>query len=306
MRIGLIDIGSNTTKVLIADCLSGSRIQEIAQTTFPCRLIKPSKDEAMIGQQNIDLLLSCIQKLKKFAESHNSDSIFAVATEGLRRASNSSEIVDQISSTLGINLTILSGEQEATGIAEGVLADPYLSTCNDFLALDIGGGSLEIIQVVNRQVKAVKSMPIGAVSLAQQFLQDSRLPYPQQEIVVMENFVSSQLKKLDKEFSQQIPLLVGCGGTLVYLRKLLSGEAESPQMTKDGISKVRQNLSPKDIKQRILEFPELPADRADIFPAGLVAIECVMTFLGVTQITHSYYNLRHGLIRFYAKNGSLF
>jgi len=306
MRIGLIDIGSNTTKILIADCLAESGIQEIAQATFPCRLIKSDRDETIIGQHNINLLLTCIQKLKDFAESHNSDSIFAVATEGLRRASNSSEIVDQITCTLGINLTILSGEQEANGIALGILADPYLCDCKDFLALDIGGGSLEIIKVVNRQVEAVKSMPIGAVSLAQQFLKDSSLPYPQQEIVLIENFVNSQLMKLGKEFSQQIPLLVGCGGTLVYLRKLLASEADSPQMTKDGIAKIRQNLSPKDIDQRILEFPELPADRADIFPAGLLAIECVMAFLGVTQITHSYYNLRHGLIGYYAKNGSLF
>jgi len=306
MRIGLIDIGSNTTKILIADCLAQSGIQEIAQSTFPCRLIKRTRDETIIGQQNTNLLLSCLQKLKGFAESHNSDSIFAVATEGLRRASNSAEIVDQINSTLGINLTILSGEQEATGIAQGILADPYLCDCEDFWALDIGGGSLEIIQLANRQVKVVKSMPIGAVSLAQQSLKDSSLPYPHQEIVLMENFINSQLKKLGKEFSQPNPLLVGCGGTLVYLRKLLNGEADSPQMTKDGIAKIRQNLSPKDIKQRILAFPELPADRADIFPAGLVAIECVMAFLGVTQITHSYYNLRHGLIRFYAKNGSLF
>ena len=306
MRIGLIDIGSNTTKILIADCLAESGIQEIAQSTFPCRLIKPTRDETIIGQQNIDLLLSCLQKLKDFAESHNSDSIFAVATEGLRRAGNSTEIVDQISSTLGINLTILSGEQEATGIARGILADPYLCDCEDFWALDIGGGSLEIIQVVNRQVKAVKSMPIGAVSLAQQFLQDSSLPYPHQEIVLMENFINSQLKKLGKEFSQPNPLLVGCGGTLVYLRKLLNGEADSPQMTKDGIAKIRQNLSSKDIEQRILEFPELPADRADIFPAGLLAVECVMNFLGVTQMTHSYYNLRHGLISYYAENDRLF
>lgn len=306
MRIGLIDIGSNTTKILIADCLSGSGIQEIAQSTFPCRLIKPNRDETIIGQQNIDLLLSCLQKLKDFAESHNSDSLFAVATEGLRRASNSAEIVDQISSTLGINFTILSGEQEATGIAQGILVDPYLRVCKDFWAMDIGGGSLEIIQVVNRQVKAVKSMPIGAVSLAQQFLQDSSLPYPHQEIMLMENFVNSQLKKLDKEFSQQIPLLVGCGGTLVYLRKLLGGEAASPHITRRAIVKIRQNLSSKDIEQRTLEFPELPSDRADIFPAGLLAVECVINFLGVTQITHSYYNLRHGLISLYAKNGSLF
>ena len=80
MRIGLIDIGSNTTKILIADCLAQSGIQEIAQSTFPCRLIKPTRDETIIGQQNIDLLLSCLQKLKDFAKSHNSDSIFAVAT----------------------------------------------------------------------------------------------------------------------------------------------------------------------------------------------------------------------------------
>ena len=65
-------------------------------------------------------------------------------------------------------------------------------------------------------------------------------------------------------------------------------------------------LFSKDIEQRIFKFPELPADRADIFPAGLLSVECVMNFLGVTQMTHSYYNLRHGLISYYAENGRLF
>ena len=306
MRIGLIDIGSNTAKILIADCLVGSGIEEIAQSTFPCRLIKSNRDETMIGQQNIDLLLSCLQKLQNFAKSHSSDLILAVATEGLRRASNSTEIVDQITSKLGINLTILSGEQEAAGIAHGILADPNLCDYKDFWALDIGGGSLEIIRVINRKVEEVKSLPIGAVSLAQQFLQDPNLPYPQQQIELMENFVNSQLKKLSKQFSKQIPLLVGCGGTLVYLRKLLTGEADSPHIAKEEIVKIREILSKKDVGQRILQFPELPADRADIFPAGLLAVEGVMESLGITHITHSYYNLRHGLISFYAENGSLF
>ena len=78
MRIGLIDIGSNTTKILIADCLAESGIQEIAHSTFPCRLINPTRDETIIVQQNIDLLLNCLQKLKGFAESHNSDSILSL------------------------------------------------------------------------------------------------------------------------------------------------------------------------------------------------------------------------------------
>ena len=115
-------------------CGLPSRINSEISQSFPCRLIKPTRDETIIGQQNINLLLNCLQKLKDFAESHNSDSIFAVATEGLRRAGNSTEIVDQISSTLGINFTILSGEQEATGIAQGILADPYLCNCEDFWA----------------------------------------------------------------------------------------------------------------------------------------------------------------------------
>ena len=306
MRIGLIDIGSNTTKILIADYQAGSGIKEIAQSTYPCRLIKSNKDKTIIGQQNIDLLLSCLQKLKNFAESHSSDLILAVATEGLRRAGNSTEILNQITSKLGINLTILSGSQEATGIAHGILADPNLCGCKDFWALDIGGGSLEIIHVINRKVEELESLPIGAVSLAQQFLQDPSLPYPQQQIELMENFVNSQLKKLSKEFSQQLPLLVGCGGTLVYLRKLLAGEADSPQIGKEAIVKIRKILSKKDVEQRILQFPKLPADRADVFPAGLLAVEGVMESIGVNQLTHCYYNLRHGLISFYAKNGRLF
>ena len=306
MRIGLIDIGSNTTKILVADCFTGPKIKEIAQSTFPCRLISPIKDEKQIKEQNIENLLTSINSLKSFAESYQTDLILAVATEGLRRACNSTQIVEKVSSVFGIELSILTGEQEAEGIARGLITDPNLSHYDDFFALDIGGGSLEIIRVIKRQVKAVRSLPVGAVLMAQQFLQDANMPYSAKEIELIKDFVNSKLEQLGELFEQRIPVLVGCGGNLVYLRKLLTGESNNPQITKDQIGNIRKVLTELDISTRVRKFPKLPSDRADIFPAGLLSVECVMEYLGSSQIIHSYSNLRHGLISNYAEKGRFF
>ena len=303
MRVGLIDIGTNTTKILIAECEPTHSLVEIDQTAFPCRLLHRDGNRETIESSSIETLIRCLSTLAVHAKKKQVSHLFAVATEGLRRAKNSPQIVRQVSKALGININILSGIEEASAIAEGLLTDPELSGLKNFFALDIGGGSLELIRVQNRQCKAVHSFPIGAARLTKKFIADPTLPYDAAHITEIERFVRATLDSTEPELSPALPILVGCGGTLVYLRKIISNL--SPQITLDALSSTRTKITSLSLEERICEFPQLPRDRADIFPAGLIALESVLRFLGLNSITHSYHNLRHGLVKRIYQNGSL-
>ena len=303
MRVGLIDIGTNTTKILIADYSPSHAVVEIDQTAFPCRLLHQDGDMENIVPSSIDTLIRCLSKLAAHAKKKQVTHLFAVATEGLRRAKNSPQIVRQVSTVLGIDITILSGMKEAGAVAEGLLTDPELSGLKNFFALDIGGGSLELIHVQNRQCKAVHSLPLGAARLTKKFIADPTLPYDAAHINEIERFVRTTLDSTEPKLPTALPMLVGCGGTLVYLRKMIPNP--STQITLDALSSLRTKLTALSLEERICEFPQLPRDRADIFPAGLIALESALRFLGLNSITHSYHNLRHGLAKRIYQNGSL-
>ncbi len=302
MRVGLIDIGTNTTKILIADHSASHSLVEIDQTAFPCRLLHQGGDMENIVPSSIDTLIRCLSKLAAHAKKKQVTHLFAVATEGLRRAKNYPQIVRQVSTVLGIDITILSGMEEAGAVAEGLLTDPELSGLKNFFALDIGGGSLELIRVQNRQCKAVHSLPLGAARLTQKFIADPNLPYDAGHISAIKRYVRATLDSIETEFPA-LPILVGCGGTLVYLRKMIP--SPSAEITLDTLSSLRTKLTALSLEERIGEYPQLPRDRADIFPTGLIALESALCFLGLHSITHSYHNLRHGLVKRIYQNGSL-
>jgi exopolyphosphatase/guanosine-5'-triphosphate,3'-diphosphate pyrophosphatase len=304
MRVGLIDIGTNTTKILIADSAANEPIVEIDQTAFPCRLLHQAKDKETIDLPSVNSLIHCLSKLAQQAKEKQVTHLIAVATEGLRRAKNSSKIVQRVATELGISITILSGIEEAEAIAHGILTDPELSDLKSFFALDIGGGSIELIRVHKRKCEAVQSLPLGAARLVKRFIPDPNLPYDRNHIRKMDNFVRATLDTAKPLLTSTLPDLVGCGGTLVHLRKIIpDAGSEIPIKT---LASIRKELAVLPIEDRVSQFPQVPQDRADIFPAGLIALESVLRFLGHSSITHSYHNLRHGLIGRISQNGSLF
>lgn len=303
MRVGLIDIGTNTTKILIADYEPTHSLVEINQTAFACRLLHQDGKRETIEQSSVDMLIRCLSKLAVHAKKMQVTHLFAVATEGLRRAKNSSQIVQQVATELGISITILSGIEEAEAIAHGILTDPELSDLKSFLALDIGGGSVELIRVHERQCEAVRSLPLGAARLVKKFIPDPTLPYDRNHIRKIDHFVCTTLDSAKPLLTSTLPNLVGCGGTLVHLRKIIPNTgAEIPI---DTLASLGKKLAALSIEERVSQFPQIPQDRADIFPAGLIALESLLRFVGLSSITHSYHNLRHGLISRFFKNGSL-
>lgn len=303
MKIGLIDIGSNTSKLLLAQrqtSVANCSFDVLQEVSLPCRLFAPPiKYPFKIQHQEVELLVDCLNQFREICQKYSIDKIRIVATEALRKSSNSNEIVALIEDRLGLKIEILSGTQEAMAVARGLETDPVIKDLIDYTALDIGGGSIEIIKVRNKKVKELRSLPIGAVRMAHCGVGNLHSSITSKVKNEISTFVQKILQSEINSFvSPQTPL-VATGGTFVFLRKILEKEnllQKSGYIEREIIKRIYEKLSSLPTKARIRYFPEIPPDRADIFPFGILTILEIMEFLNVDSLYHSFHNLRFGLI----------
>ena len=305
MKIGLIDIGSNTCKLLIAEknILSpGQCFDVVEQTSLPCRLLPQSAEEPFeIGHHAIESLVVCLDIFQKTCADHSVVQIKAVATEALRKSANSLFILKEIEEKVGLKVQILSGIEEAKAVALGLQTDPIIKNWHDYIAIDIGGGSTEVIEVKNKRVHQIKSLPIGAVRLAYLSQNNSGGAVNEEMEKKVRKHIQNTLQTELNSFSFfEHNCLAATGGTIVFLRKILEKEQplRSPsKIERVNVEEIARKTSAVSTKERISLFPAIPPDRAYIFPYGLFAILEMMSFGGFENLTHSFHNLRYGLVQ---------
>lgn len=304
MKVGLIDIGSNTTKVLIAEKGSGLHpigFTLLAQSSLPCRLFSNNPEEKnILGQDQAHTLIKCLLEFQNLCIKHGVDVIQAVATEAFRKSSNSSEIASLIEGRFSFKLKILSGAEEASGVAKGLQTDPNVNKFGSYTALDIGGGSMEFILVNNQKLENVLSLPLGAVQVAKSDPSFAQQPIALKNQEMVRCYIREAIREELPLFRTKHPRLVGTGGTLVFCRKILNllhKTTKDGSIHKSDIEKLAQTVCALSLQERIDQFPDLPPDRADIFPYGLLTVLEIMNFFEVQEIIHSYHNLRYGLVQ---------
>ena len=144
-----------------------------------------------------------------------------VATEAMRKAPNSKLFADEIQSSFSHPLHILSGNEEAALIAEGLLQDPQLSGCESFQAFDLGGGSLELIQMQDRRPTLNKSLPLGVLSMSNQLTSGNQFPLLGKDVESLREVICNEVKNCGFILDPGIPL-IGLGGAIFFIRKIIS------------------------------------------------------------------------------------
>lgn len=304
MKVGLIDIGSNTCKLLIAEKPHASSLMDFVvldQSSLPCRLISLQADgQHFIEEKKSDLLLQCIREFMKICKTHAVDTVQAVATEAFRKSSNRQQISLLVEKEFGFQIKILTGQEEAQGVAKGLNTDPNIKSFVNYSALDIGGGSVEFIQIKNRTLEEVLSLPIGAVSIARvdpSFNQEIITPENQKKVrTYVREIIAGKLPHFFEDEKQ----LVGTGGTIVFCRKILqitNNGTDHACIHRSDLESLTQTICGLKVSERVDRFPLLPTDRADVFPYGLLTVLEIMSLLGSQTLTHSFHNLRYGLAK---------
>lgn len=283
-KIAVIDIGSNSIKVLV-----GTKDQFLFQDLKGVRIGSGmGKEKFHLSQEAMHQALNAIVEFVKRVEPYQPLEIKIFATSAVRDAQNRDEFAEAILKQTHVPLKILTGDQEAMYISYGVLTDPNLTDLDAFSLFDLGGGSLECIVFQDREVQERKSLDLGAVRLMEEYVPDPKSP--------IENSVLEAIGEKVRIETQDFPFLnlplVGMGGGISVLKGLTGG---SPKIKLEDIQYYCQKLASMSFEQR-LSFASIPAFRADVIPVALKIISVLLQKANVTFLNHSNHNLRYGVI----------
>ncbi|MCC5835608.1 MAG: hypothetical protein JJU20_12810 [Opitutales bacterium] len=290
-RVGIIDIGSNSIKSLVAerDSASGAFIDrgtELEETRISTGI---GQHRSYLSAKSIERGANSVEKLWRGLHRFGPlDALRIVATSAVRDAANRNAFIEAIRGRTNVQLEVLRGEEEAEGIAYGVLQDPEIpSDLSQFQLFDQGGGSLEWIAFEARSVAERQSLPLGAVRLTERFIEDSAAPISAAAREAISNEIRNQFTPLP--LRKKVPI-VACGGGVAVIETLLG----NPRITLDALRKLEVQLCSLSTEQRIATMA-IPAGRADIMPACVIAFRSLLEMLEADYLTHSRYNLRYGL-----------
>ncbi|MFP6887931.1 MAG: phosphatase [Opitutales bacterium] len=298
--VSVVDVGSNTIKLLVATVDSNGKLIVLHEQSDPTRIgTGIGSDLLVLGEPDMAAAVGAIQRLLKQAAPHQPDHIHLVATGAVRDASNGNEFAERVRITTGHDLVILSGEEEASGIAAGLATDPALAGKPDFLACDLGGGSLELILVEDRTVHAKTSLPLGAIRLAERFISEVKSSVPSEEIDAIELHIRETMVASNFPFPSIVNDLVVTGGSFVAVRAILAERDGIPFCDKSLVSQpeiaeLLIGITQLTLPQRIERFPALPPNRADVMPAAMACILALLDYLDANKVYNSLHNLRYG------------
>lgn len=300
--VGVIDIGSNTIRLVIFGLDEQYNYIEIQNIKTPARLSQyliTDKDgeNPQMSQDGIDKLIEALISFKAVAESFNVAQILPMATAAVRQSVNKASILEQVKEATGLDINLVSEEEEAS---YGQYAITHSTVVNDAITIDIGGGSCEITYYEDKNMVQYHSFPFGAVSLSKQFFQDKDHNDPN-AIEAVQEYVRKQFKQFDWIKKAKLPI-VAIGGSArnianVHQRLVdyqMAG-VHGYSMDEDDIEETLNLFISTDIDD-MTDIEGLSADRRDlIIPANIVFLELFKVVKAKTFQLSSQ-GLREGII----------
>ena len=298
MRLASIDIGSNTVLLLLVETdQKNSIVNEFNYYEMPRISSGLSTTNRNISSNKINDLLTILSNYKTLVDNYDCEKTFVVATNAMRIAENSDDIIEKVKDELNLNIKIISGEDEAKYSFLG--ASSVIENEKDKLVIDIGGGSTELIYGNNSKIKFKKSYPIGVVSLTEKYFTSER--YNSHQIL--------DAKKSLKEtfdFINHIEIktpTIAVAGTPTSLICMINGIKDYSNEFVEGnkikhadLSKIISRLSklnPVEIKS---EFGNVVKGRNDVIFAGSLILGFISEQLKLDEIIVSSKGLRYGVI----------
>ena len=300
--VAVIDIGSNSIKVLVAQRSASGELVALKARTIEARISAGiSRESPRLSDDGMNRGLDAIRELVEDARSAGAEQILLVATSAVRDAVNGADFRRRIASETGYAVRILTGDEEANLIGRGLTCDPALRTLQDFYLFDLGGGSLECLAFKNRQIQQALSVGLGCVRLAEKCVPDLSAPFSaESERRVME-LAKEVLAKSGFRFDlSPDAVAVGTGGTLTTARAILGsrkGTSFDETDTLLTVVELRELLSyvGRESLESRRRLPAVPHGRADVLPTALATMIAVADFAGVHAYRNSVYNLRWGV-----------
>jgi len=304
-RIATIDIGTNSTHLLIAKL-------EPNLNTFSIELAE--KSTTRLGERDpgtgeltslaMNRAFSTLKRFKDLSESYKVESLIIAATSAVREAPNGRIFISEIKKKIGLDVELISGAEEARLIYLGVLSEMQFGN-KPHLVLDIGGGSTELILADSSEARALTSTKIGAVRLQREFIKKDPIS-PQNELF-LRSFIRGSMESAIDKVTKRIevgeePVLVATSGTALAIGSLISNKENHIQSKLQGYKITKNNLD-NIVNQLIKMTPSersqlssLSERRSEIIVPGALILQTIMTMVNVNEIVLSERALREGLV----------
>lgn len=306
MRLGVLDIGSNTVHLLVADARPGGRPLAATSQRTVLRLMRYLGPDGEITPEGVRALVAAVTEARNVAASENVDELLATATSAVREAANGPEVIALIEEALGQPLQVLGGETEARFTFLAVRRW-FGWAAGQILLFDIGGGSLEIAAGPDELPEAAASVPLGAGRMTIQFLPDD--PPGEDAVERLRAHARATLEPVKHGFGAlaRPDHVVGSSKAIRSLAKLVGYPApgwsgsERMLLPRAALGSWIPRLAriPASARQ---ELPGITPDRTFQIVAGAVVLHEAMRALDVDELEVSPWALREGVLLRYIES----
>lgn len=303
MKQAIIDLGTNTFHLLIAETADSTQ-QILFRESLPAKIGQAGINQGIITEEAIGRALGVLtyfrQVLNRF--SITPDQVVAIGTSAIRVARNQQEFIDRVRQETGISIRVISGDQEAAYIYQGIRSAGALSESTG-LVIDIGGGSVEFILGNQSRIFWKQSFEIGGQRLRERFMTSD--PISLTSIRRLNDYFQEQLLPLANAIHQYQPsVMIGSSGSFDTLVDMWfmheQGHLPNPdQATFDlpiqEFYRSYELLIAKNHAER-MQLPGMIELRVDMIVVAVCLINYVLKTYGITQIKTSIYSLKEGVL----------
>jgi exopolyphosphatase / guanosine-5'-triphosphate,3'-diphosphate pyrophosphatase len=295
--LGVIDIGSNSGRVLVARIYGAAHLDVLGDARSPLRLVRDVARAGKLSTETIDRTLRIMRGFVAVAARAGAERTMAVATAAVREASNGDALIERTREELGIAVDIADGEEEARF---GFLGAVHGLPVQHGIVLDVGGGSLQLIHFRARRLERSWSLPLGALRLSDRFLKSD--PPGRGEMRSLKEHVYATLERAGVRPLLADERLLGTGGTVRNLAKVdrrMRGDYPITRLhgyllDRRRLDEVGMLLAGASTSNRS-GIPGLNSDRSDSIVGGSLVVQAVMDRLLAADLTVAGYGLREGI-----------
>jgi exopolyphosphatase/guanosine-5'-triphosphate,3'-diphosphate pyrophosphatase len=284
VKLAAIDIGSNAARLLISEVTKQPKqdpvFNKINLVRVPLRLGFDVFETGEISKPKAKMLMQTLKAYKHLLEAYEIKHVYACATSAMRDAKNSKDIIRKVKLETGIEIKVISGQEEASFIYENHVAE-NLDSDHSYLYIDVGGGSTELTFFANGSLVSKESFNIGTIRLLKNQIKEKAWDD-------MKDYVKKHIK------SELPSIAIGSGGNITKILSM-SRLKEGKPLSLDLLKDYYKELSSVSLDERMRLFG-LKEDRADVIvPALLIYIQ-VMKWANIDAIYVPKIGLVDGLI----------
>jgi exopolyphosphatase / guanosine-5'-triphosphate,3'-diphosphate pyrophosphatase len=284
-RVSAVDLGTNSTRLLVADIVDG-RIADVERQTRVTRLGEGVDERRRLLPVPVTRVRNTLTEYRRTAEQLGAERTLAIATSAVRDAENGEAFLGEVEWSYGFVTRMLSGHDEALLTYRGVTAERPVA--DGTLIVDVGGGSTELVAGERDGVRWHDSLDIGSVRLTERFLPSD--PPADEELAACAAAVRALLaERVPDEVRERTTSAVGVAGTITTLATLV----EDSPLTGDALTGQLGRLARLPLAER-RTLPSLDPERAPVIVAGAVIVREALAFFGLGELEVSERDILDG------------